>query len=269
MRLDVFEGPFDLLLRLIAERKLDVSEVDLAEITADFLGHLRMDDPDAPGGLASLDLETATQFLVVAATLIELKAARLLPTEERGALEDLLCEARDVLYAKLLEYRAFRQLAERLRVAWRDNERFVGRDVPLEERFRGLAPPAELGVGSEDLARIAAEALRPKPAPTVDVAHLHAVVITVRDAASRVLARLGRPGGSSTFRELVAGASRAELVVHFLALLELYKLGHVDLEQEAPSADLVVQRVEGGLSLEGMEDDVEPAGDDLSVASTR
>jgi segregation and condensation protein A len=240
--LDVFSGPFDLLLQLISERRLDVSEVDLAEITADFLAHLRIDDPTDPAGLAGLDLETATHFLVVAATLVELKAVRLLPKEERDELEDLLAEARDVLYARLLEYRAFRDAAEQIGELLDRGGRSHGRAAPLEARFRDLVPEVEIPLDAAGLAALAARALAPRPEPKVATEHIHRALVTVRDAARQMLDRLRLPGEAAAFRTLVGEGTRAERVVYFLAVLELYKVGWVDLEQEAPFADLFVAR---------------------------
>ncbi len=259
VRLDVFEGPFDLLLQLISERRLDVSEVDLADITGDFLAHLRLDDPDHPEGLGALDLDTATHFLVVAATLIELKAARLLPTDDDGELEDLLADARDVLYARLLEYRAYRDVAEHFGSLWDDNAGYFGREVALEPRFQGLAPDVDLDIDASTLAGIAAIALAPRPEAHVDTGHIHRELLSVRDAAERVLARVPRPGETRSYRRLVAGLGRAERVVHFLALLELFKLGHVDLDQPDLRGDLRIRRLEGGAGLDGLDHDAGPA----------
>lgn len=270
VRLDVYEGPFDLLLRMIAERKLDVSEVDLAELTADFLAHVRLDDPDHPKGLGAVDLETATHFLVVAATLIELKAARLLPDEVDGELEDLLADARDVLYARLLEYSAYRDVAEHLSQRWEANAGFVGREVALERCFQGISPEVELDVEPATVAGLAAAALAARPAPQVDTTHIRAELLSVREAADRVLARVPDAGQSASYRRLVAGLGHAERVVHFLALLELFKLGHVDLDQPDLRGDLRIRRLAGGASLEELDGDVEaaPDGDDATGAAS-
>ena len=236
VRLEVFEGPFDLLLQLISKRKLEITEVDLADITSDFLASL--------GDLADLDLETATRFLVIAATLIELKAARLLPRDEQDELEDLLGETRDLLYARLLEYRAFRQLAELVAARLEDNAGFLARDVPLDAPWRSLVPDAPLDLSVDDLARMAAIATRPRPEPVVEFGHIRHSFISIQDAATTVLERLGGPGGTSMFSGLVTGRSRGDAVVFFLALLELYKLGHLDLEQSDHHADVTVSRRE-------------------------
>ena len=248
VRIDAFEGPFDLLLQLIARRKLDVSEVDLAEITADFLANLPGED-----AIVALDLDTATHFLVVAATLIELKAARLLPTTDDGQLDELLAEARDVLYARLLEYRAFRDLSELFADRLEEHADHFGRQAPLEPHLEELVPDTQLTVDPTGLAALAAAALAPKPEPHVSVTHIHQAYVTVREAASRVLDRVPQPGDRTTFAAIVAGLSRPERVVHFLALLELYKLGHLDLEQPERFGSVLVLRREAAASLAQLE----------------
>jgi segregation and condensation protein A len=260
VRLELFEGPFDLLLQLIARRKLDVSEVDLADITGDFLASIGL-DAGGVGGVGELELDTATHFLVVAATLIELKAARLLPEEERHELDDLLAEARDVLYARLLEYRAFREAAAVLHQRFRDNQAYAARQVPLEPRYQQLVPDTRLAVDPDGLAAIAASALAPRPAPRVSTAHLSRAYLTVREAAARVLARVTEPGEATTFEAVAAGLGRPDRVVHFLALLELYKLGHVDLEQADRFGSLRVERRAGGQDLAALDRaEAAPAG---------
>lgn len=241
VRLDVFQGPFDLLLQLISKRQLDVTQVDLADITQDFLGSLK--------GIDQLDLETATRFLVVAATLIELKAARLLPREQQEELEDLLGEARDMLYARLLEYRAFRDAAHDIQDRLARHGDHHGRHAPLDPVWRRLVPDAPLGVGPEDLARMAALATAPRPEPTIRMDHIRHSFISVQDAAGRVLDAVTNPGDSTHFRSLVTGQSRGDAIVFFLAMLELYKLGHLDLEQPDHHGDLTVQRREADTDL--------------------
>jgi segregation and condensation protein A len=245
VRLEVFEGPFDLLLQLIARRRLEVTEIDLADITADFLAHLT--------ALDRVDLDTATRFLVVAATLVELKAARLLPSEDREEVEDLLSEARDLLYARLLEYRAYRQLADEIGAALAATEHHVGRDVPLEPRFRRLVPDTTLAIDVHALARLAAWATAPPPVEVVDLAHVRRATVSIRDAASALLARLDR--GRRSFGELTHGRERHERVVWFLAALELYKLGRLDLDQPDLRGPLEVATREGGRDLSSITDD--------------
>ncbi|HSK24540.1 MAG TPA: ScpA family protein [Egicoccus sp.] len=254
VKLEVFEGPFDLLLQLISRRKLDVTEVDLAEITADFLAHLEV-------GIEELDLETATRFLVVAATLIELKAARLLPRDEGDELEDLLGDARDLLYARLLEYRAFRDVSRILahRITMHDSR--LGREVPPEPWMQRLVPETPLSVDAAGLAAIAASALAPATEAPVDLSHIRRSYITIREAATDLLERLGGAGEGTTFRELVAERDRGDRVVFFLALLELFKLGHVDLDQPDHRGPLAISRREGGQDLQSLTEPDDPDDD--------
>ncbi len=232
--LDVFQGPFDLLLELIARRRLDVTEVDLSEITADYLASLK--------GIDLLDLETATRFLVVAATLVELKAARLLPSEDMEEEHDLLAQARDLLYARLLEYRAFRDIAQSLEARLERHGGHHARDVELESRFRRLVPDTPLEVDADDLARLAARATAPRPDAIVRLDHIRRTFLSIRDAAQIVLDRLGTVGARTTFHQLVSGRGRTDAVVVFLAALELYKLGQVDLDQADHRGELSLHR---------------------------
>lgn len=246
VHLEVFQGPFDLLLQLIAKRKLDVTQVDLADITQDFLSSLK--------GIDQLDLETATRFLVVAATLVELKAARLLPREQQDELEDLLGEARDMLYARLLEYRAFRDAARDLQARLEVHGDHHGRDAPLDPVWRRLVPDADLAVGIEDLARLAALATAPRPEPTIRIDHIRRSFISIQDAAGRVLDAVMHPGDTTAFVELVTGQRRGDAIVFFLAMLELYKLGHLDLEQPDHHGELTVQRRQSATDLSVLSD---------------
>lgn len=221
-----FEGPFDALLHLIAQRKLDIHEISLAEITDDYLAVLR--------AMEELDLEVTTDFLVIAATLLELKAARLLPGEDDPETVDLAVEARDLLYARLLDYRTFKRAAAEIGERLRAHAGYVPRRVSLEDRYTGLVPDTTLRVTPDGLAEIAARALAERPEPQVDVSHLQPVRMTIRQAAGMLADELERANGEATFAELTAGCRhRIELVVCFLALLELYKLQCVDIEQGA------------------------------------
>lgn len=236
--LSCFEGPFDLLLHLIARRKVDVWDIPLAQITDDYLAVLRA---------GAADLDGTTDFLVVAATLLELKAARLLPADEPDDLDELALEARDLLYARLLDYRTFKEAAGWVRARLAAGAGWVPRAASLEERFVGLRPAVELAVDAAGLAALAARALAERPAPAVDTTHLQPVRITVREAAGAVLDELARAGRRVTFRELTAGCRhRGEVVVHFLALLELYKLDLVDLDQAGTTGELGVTAVQPG-----------------------
>ncbi|CAN5164153.1 segregation/condensation protein A [soil metagenome] len=221
-----FEGPFDLLLHLISRRKVDIYEIPLAQITDDYITVLRQ--------MEVLDLEVATDFLVVAATLIELKAARLLPGEDDPELDELALEARDLLYARLLDYRTFKEVAGFVGERLAGHQGYVPRAVPLEPAFTGLLPQVRLELSAADLALLAARALAEQPDQIVDTSHLPPVRMTVRDAAGMLVAQLQRAGGRANFAELTAGCRhRIEVVVHFLALLELYKLDQVDIDQSA------------------------------------
>lgn len=229
--LAAFEGPFDLLLHLIARHQVDIYEIPIAEITDDYLAVLRAAE--------SVDLEVTTEFLVVAATLLELKAARLLPAEDAED-DDLALEARDLLYARLLDYRTFKQAAGWFRERTDAAEGLVARRAPLEPAFVGLRPEVALGVNATGLALIAAQALVGRPEPTVDLGHVQPLRLTVREAAGLVLAQLQGAGGRVTFRELTDRRPRAEMVVHLLALLELYKAELVELDQAAAFGAIVI-----------------------------
>ncbi|WP_398980980.1 segregation and condensation protein A [Streptomyces sp. I05A-00742] len=230
-----FEGPFDLLLQLIAKHRLDVTEVALSQVTDEFMAHLKAMGPD-------FDLDQTTEFLVVASTLLDLKAARLLPAAEVEDEADLaLLEARDLLFARLLQYRAYKRiaaiLAERMATEGRRHPRTVG----LEPRYAELLPEVVLGIGKERFAELAVKAMQPKPAPQVYVDHIHAPLVSVREQAEVVVARL-REAGEATFGELTADAGDALTVVaRFLALLELYRERVVGLDQEEALGTLTVR----------------------------
>ena len=229
--LPVFEGPFDLLLSLIARQKLDITEVALAQVTDEFIAFMK----------ASPDLSRTTEFLVVAATLLDMKAARLLPRiddEERASEADL--EARDLLFSRLLQYRAFKEASKDLDARMGQFASYVAREVPLEPHFATLLPELRWHTTPEDLARLAADALSASP-PTVAVSHLHDPVVPVREQALVVAAILAR-AGEMTFHELVADApTRAVVISRFLALLELYRRGAVEFIQDEALARLSIQ----------------------------
>lgn len=232
--IESFEGPFDLLLQLIARRKLDVWDVPLAQITDDYLAVLRQ--------WTELDLEVTTEFLVIAATLMELKAARLLPDEEDPEADESAIEARDLLYARLLDYRTFKYAAGWLNERLSDHAAYVPRAVGPEAAFRDLRPPVSIGVGPQRLADIAAKALTERKEESVDTSYLQPVRLTVREAAGMVVDELARADGRATFAELTAGCRhQVEVIVHFLALLELYKLELVDLLQPTAFGTLRVR----------------------------
>lgn len=232
-----FEGPFDLLLQLITRKELDVTEVALSEVTDEFIAYARQ-----LGGAG--DLDEVTEFLVVAATLLDLKTARLLP---RGAVDDEedleLLEARDLLFARLLQYRAYKQVAELFARWQRDARRRYPRAVSLEPQFVDLLPPVALGHSAESFVDLAAVVFRPKPPKTVSVDHAHRVSVSVPEQAGRLLDTLKLAGVDHflSFQLLTRDCTASlEVVGRFLALLELYKVRAVETEQEEPLGELRV-----------------------------
>lgn len=236
VHLDVFSGPFDLLLGLISKHKLDITEIALAQVTDEFVAHIRAQQAADEGW----DLSQASEFLLVAATLLDLKAARLLPRtgDEEEDLE--LIEARDLLFARLLQYRAFKDVAAWIEDRVARHGRLMPRQAGLEPRFASLLPELVLSVTPEQLAKIAATALTPKPPPTVGVTHLHAPAVSVREQAEVIVQRL-RARRAASFRELVADADNTLVVVaRFLALLELFRESAVTFDQEEALGELSV-----------------------------
>ncbi|MBZ6103925.1 segregation and condensation protein A [Streptomyces olivaceus] len=246
VRLANFEGPFDLLLQLISKHKMDVTEVALSKVTDEFMAHIRAMGPD-------WDLDQTTEFLVVAATLLDLKAARLLPAAEVEDEADLaLLEARDLLFARLLQYRAFKQIAEIFNDRLEAEARRYPRTVGLEPHHAELLPEVVISIGPEGFARLAVKAMQPRPKPQVYVEHIHAPLVSVQEQAGIVVARL-KELGEVSFRLLVEDTEDTLTVVaRFLALLELYREKAVELDQESALGDLLV-RWTGG------EGDAEPA----------
>ena len=237
VRLSNFEGPFDLLLQLIFAHRLDITEVALHQVTDEFIAYTKTIG-------AQLGLDETTAFLVVAATLLDLKTARLLPAGEVDDAEDLaLLEVRDLLFARLLQYRAYKHVAEMFAELEAAALRSYPRAVSLEDRFADLLPEVMLGVDANRFAQIAAIALTPRPIPTVETEHLHETMISIPEQAGHVLEVLERRGvgGWATFSELVADCREAiEIVGRFLALLELYRLRAVAFEQPEPLGVLQV-----------------------------
>jgi segregation and condensation protein A len=231
VHLDVFEGPFDLLLGLISKHKLDITEVALSQVTDEFIAYIR----ERSGGW---DLDQVSYFLVVAATLLDLKAARLLPAGQVDDEEDLaLLEVRDLLFARLLQYRAFKHVAEMFAELEASALRSYPRAVSLEDPFTELLPEVMLGVDAERFAQIAAIAFSPRPVPTVALGHLHELKVSVPEQAKKLLAILEARGRGqwASFSELVADcAASIEIVGRFLALLELYRSRTVAFDQSAP-----------------------------------
>ncbi|MEV8035979.1 segregation/condensation protein A [Streptomyces sp. NPDC086182] len=235
VRLSNFEGPFDLLLQLISKHKLDVTEVALSKVTDEFMAHIRAMGPD-------WDLDQTTEFLVVAATLLDLKAARLLPTAEVEDEADLaLLEARDLLFARLLQYRAYKQIADIFNARLEEEARRYPRTVGLEAQYAELLPEVVISIGAEGFAKLAVKAMQPKPKPQVYVDHIHAPLVSVQEQARIVVARL-RELGEASFRSLVEDTDDTLTVVaRFLALLELYREKVVVLDQEEALGDLMVR----------------------------
>ncbi|MFJ4681267.1 MULTISPECIES: segregation and condensation protein A [unclassified Kitasatospora] len=237
VRLENFEGPFDLLLGLIAKHRLDVTEVALSKVTDEFVAHIRAMGPE-------WDLDAATEFLVVAATLLDLKAARLLPAAEVEDEEDLaLLEARDLLFARLLQYRAYKKVAALFAERWEGEALRRPRTVALEPQYALLLPEVVLSIGPERFARLAAKAFAPRPRPVVYVDHIHVPPVSVREQAALVVERL-RALGTATFGQLAADADGTLVVVaRFLALLELYREKALAFEQPRALEELVVRWV--------------------------
>lgn len=235
VRLANFEGPFDLLLQLISKHKLDVTEVALSKVTDEFMAHIRAMGPD-------WDLDQTTEFLVVAATLLDLKAARLLPAAEVEDEADLaLLEARDLLFARLLQYRAYKQVADIFTHRLQSEGRRYPRTVGLEPHHAELLPEVVISIGAEGFAKLAVKAMQPRARPQVYVDHIHAPLVSVQEQAGIVVARL-RELGEASFRTLVDDTDDTLTVVaRFLALLELYREKAVALDQETALGELLVR----------------------------
>ncbi len=233
--LSVFDGPFDLLLTLISQRELDITEVSLSAVTDEFISYLR-------GLGAEHELDEASEFLVVAATLLDMKVAGLLPQGELVDAESVaLLEARDLLFARLLQYRAFKEVsgwfAERLQ---REDRRHA-RAVRLDEKYRAAAPELIWTLSPADFAALALLAFAPKEIPQVRLDHLHAPLISIREQAAVVVSLL-RTAGALSFRDLIAGVDQAGVVVaRFLAVLELYRHTALSFEQLEPLGELTLR----------------------------
>src|SRR5688572_10975845 len=247
---ETFEGPFDLLLHLILKQEVDLWEISLSTIVDAYLEELER--------METLDLDVATEFLLIAATLVELKARRLLPGLDEVELDEELLrfEERDLLLARLLECKTFKDAARAVEARIREADRSLARTAGPEEPFRSLAPDPLESVAPSKLLAAAMRAMAPRPAPRVDTDHVAPIRASVRDAITVVLERLPE-SAPVTFRELVAGEiERLEVIVRFLALLELYKQGLVDIDQPRTLDDLVVRRRPGddGFDLGGLDD---------------
>jgi segregation and condensation protein A len=245
LHLDNFEGPFDLLLSLISKHKLDITEVSLSQVTDEFIAHVKAgasSRDSAEGGAGQWDLEQTSSFLLVAATLLDLKAARLLPQGDVEDEEDLaLLEARDLLFARLLQYRAFKQVAGVLETRLAGESRRHPRAVGLEDRFATLLPEVLIGIGLDQFAQLAAKALEPRPEAELTLHHIHTHRVSVREQAALVVDRLRR-SGAMTFRALCGDSpDTLTTVARFLSLLELFREGAVGFDQVSPLGELTVR----------------------------
>ena len=264
VRLDNFEGPFDLLLSLISKHKLDITEVSLSRVTDEFIAHVK-----AGAALDGVwDLELTSSFLVVGSTLLGLKSARLLPQGDVEDEDDLaLLEARDLLFARLLQYRAFRQVAAVLEQRLAGESRRHPRAVGLEERFAGLLPEVLIGIGLDAFAAMAAKALEPRPEEVLSLQHIHAPAVSVREQAEIIVDRLRRTT-TMTFRALCGDApDTLTKVARFLALLELFRENAVAFDQMSPLGELTVRwtgaddlDVEADVHIDEFEGVPEPGG---------
>ncbi|WP_436702328.1 segregation and condensation protein A [Nocardioides sp. BYT-33-1] len=234
VRLANFEGPFDLLLSLISKHKLDVTEIALSQVTDEFIAHIKQLPDDS--------LEETTSFLLVAATLLDLKAARLLPAGDVEDEEDLaLLEARDLLFARLLQYKAYKQVAAVFDARLQAEARRFPRAVGIEERFAALLPEVLIGIGLDQFAALAAKAMTPKPELQLTLHHIHAPTVSVREQAAIVVDRLRR-SGTLTFRSLCGDSpDTLTTVARFLSLLELFREGAVAFDQVTPLGELTVR----------------------------
>ena len=243
VHLSNFDGPFDLLLQLISRHKMDITEVALSQVTDEFIAYIRALEGSAQGW----DLDQTTEFLVVAATLLDLKAARLLPSGEIEDEGDLaLLEARDLLFARLLQYRAFKEIAAIFQGRIAIAEKSFPRLVAMESHFAQLLPEVLIGVGPNRFAVIAERVLQPKTTPILSVGHIHRPLVSVAEEAAKLVEYL-RKSGRASFRTLIGDAQSTLVVVaRFLALLELYREGALRFEQVVALGELQITWIAGG-----------------------
>jgi len=237
VHLSNFDGPFDLLLQLISRHKLDITEVSLSLVTDEFVSYIRSLEVSGQGW----QLDQATEFLVVAATLLDLKAARLLPSGEVEDEEDLaLLEARDILFARLLQYRAFKEIAASFQTMIEAADKAFPRVVALDPALAALLPEVLIGVGPERFASIAERVLTPKSPPVVAIAHLHMALVSVSEQSKLVVEAL-RHSKTMSFRSLCHDADSTMVVVaRFLALLDLYRQGNLRFDQVIALGELQI-----------------------------
>jgi len=240
LHLDNFDGPFDLLLQLISRHKMDITEIALGTVTDEFISYIKQLENSENGW----DLDKTTEFLVVAATLLDLKAAKLLPSGQIDDEADLaLLEARDLLFARLLQYRAFKEISAIFAERIEREEKSFARLVALEPHFAQLLPEVLIGVGAQRFAAIANRVLTPKTTPTFSIEHIHRPLVSVAEQALKVVEHLRRASRVS-FRALIADADSTLVVVaRFLALLELYREGVVRFEQVVSLGELQISWV--------------------------
>lgn len=237
VHLENFDGPFDLLLQLISRHKLDITEISLSIVTDEFISYIRALESSGEGW----KLDRATEFLVVAATLLDLKAARLLPQGEVEDETDLaLLEARDILFARLLQYRAFKEIAALFQARIDEADKSFPRVVALDPALAALLPEVLIGVGAHRFAAIAERVLTPKTPPVVTISHLHTPLVSVGEEAMKVVEAL-RASHTMSFRQLITDADTTLVVVaRFLALLDLYRQGNLRFEQVIALGDLQI-----------------------------
>ena len=230
-----FEGPFDLLLSLISKHQMDITEISLSRVTDEFIAYLKQLDQDE-------ELEQASEFLVIAATLLDLKIAGLLPKGEVVDAEDVaLLEARDLLFARLLQYRAFKEISTWFAASIvREDARFA-RNVRLEERFGQAKPELVWATSLEEFAKLAEDALTPKEIPSVGLTHLHVSKVNIREQAGEVVAILRAKRKVSFFDLISEVRERAVVIARFLSVLELYRLAAINFTQDGPLADLALE----------------------------
>jgi segregation and condensation protein A len=235
LSLENFEGPFDLLLTLISKHELDITEISLSRVTDEFIGYLKNLDSEE-------ELDRASEFLVVAATLLDLKIVGLLPQGELVDAEDVaLLEARDLLFARLLQYRAFKEVSAWLAARFDEESTRRPRTVRLEEKYRRQTPELVWTLSPDDFAALAALALAPREIPVVGLEHLHAPLVSIREQAAHVVAVL-RSGETVSFRALIAGIDEKGVVIaRFLAVLELYRHASISFEQLEPLGELTLR----------------------------
>ncbi|WP_382307001.1 segregation and condensation protein A [Herbiconiux sp. UC225_62] len=236
LSLDNFEGPFDLLLSLISKHELDITEISLSRVTDEFIGYLKNLD-------SAEELDRASEFLVVAATLLDLKIVGLLPQGELVDAEDVaLLEARDLLFARLLQYRAFKEVSAWLASRFDEESTRRPRQVRLEEKYRQQTPELVWTLSAEDFAALAAFALAPREIPVVGLEHLHAPLVSIREQAAHVVAVLRSSSAPVSFRQLIAGiAEKGVVIARFLAVLELYRHASISFEQLEPLGELTLR----------------------------